>query len=331
VPVVLANPNFPNQVGANPASKPYVTQMNAGQMIREVCQWNPNVDPQSALRMINNRYRAMLRSRSWYGMKVRGIIQVGSPYSVGTCTVANGQNTVQGIGTAWTPSLIGQQFRTNFTQPYQTITQVDTVNQVLTTDLPYAGASTTSGYLILEAYFALDANIRRINWAVNQQMGWQMKVGALPVECVNSWDTWRTYNGYSTHFVTRPPTPSGQYQIEIWPSPFMQQVFPFEAWAQPADMQLDSDSPLPFIDADILVIGATADALRFRPKQNSYYDPGTAISVAGTKEEQFKLYIQQNELLDNDIDQRDVTWDYGEGNENTFPGGFGSAWAQNHE
>lgn len=324
-------PQFPNQVGASPSTQAYVTQLNAGQMIREVCQWNPNFDPQMALRAINNRYRVICRKRNWYGTKVRGQISVGQPYAQGTVTVVNGSQTVTGIGTGWDQTLVSQQFRTNFTQPYQTITSVNVGAQTLTTDLPYAGPGTTSGYLILQAYFALDGNIKRILWAVNQMMGWQMKVNALPVECVNSWDVWRTYSGWSTHFVTRPPTPAGQYQIEVWPSPFQQQVFPFEAYTQQPDMQLDTDAPLAFIDSDILVIGATADALRFRTKQNTYYDAATAITVAATKDQQFKEYIDDLEMRDNDIDQRDVTWSYGDGDENSFPGGYGSAWAQNHE
>lgn len=331
MPVIFSNAKYPNQVGDNAANQPDVTQLNFGQMLREVCAWNPACDPMQAGRFINNRYRVMLSKRSWYGTKVRGQIVVGQPYAQGTVSVTAGSNLAHGVGTGWTPALVGQQFRINFTLPYQTITQVDSLNQVLTLDMPYPGTTQTSGYLILEAYFALEGNIKRMLWAVNQQMGWDMKVNALPVECVNTWDVWRTYNGYSTHFVTRPPTPAGQYQIEIWPSPFQAQVFPFEAYTQPADMQLDSDSPVAFIRSDILVVGASADALRFRVKQNTYYDPTTALTVAATKEEQFKEYIVDSEGEDNNIDQRDVTWSYGEGDENSFPGGSGSNWQQSHE
>jgi len=331
VPVVFSNPQFPNQVGSNPANQPYSTQLNFGQMLREVTGWNPSCDPMTAGRFINNRYRAMLGCRSWYGLKVRGQIIVPSPYSAGTCTVTAGSTTVQGIGTAWTPALVGQQFRVNFTLPYQTITQVNPGLQQLTVDMPYPGTSGTSGYLILQSYFALDGNIVRMRWAVNQMMGWKMVVNALPVDCVNTWDTWRTFLGWSTHFVTRPPTPAGQYQIEIWPSPFQRQVFPFEAYTQPQDMQLDTDSPVAFLRSDILVTGAIADALMYRPKQNTYYDPQSALTIAAAKEAQFKEHIEQNAQMDNDIDQQDVMWDYGEGDEAAYPGGFGSIYAFNHD
>lgn len=329
-PVVPSNPQFPNQQGSSPFNQAYVTQLNFGQMLREVCGWNPSLDPMTAGRMINNIYRAILDKRSWYGLKIRGQISVGQPYTTGTCSVTNGSRIVTGFGTNWTNALVGQQFRINFTYPYQTILQVTDPTH-LVVDFPFAGPTTTSGYLILQAYFALDANIKRMLWAVNQMMGWPMIVNALPVECINTWDTWRTFNGWSTHFVTRPPTPSGQYQIEVWPSPFQQQVFPYEAYTQPPDMQLDTDSPVAFIDSDCIVLGATVQALYWRPKQNTYYDAQSAITIARDKKLEFNQRIEEMEQKDNDIDQRDVTWDYGGGDENLFPGGFGSIYAQNHD
>ena len=330
-PTVTSNPQFPNQQGASPFNQSYVTQLNFGQMLREVSNWNPAVDPQTAARMVNNVYRAILDRRSWYGLKVRGQIVVGNPYSQGQVSATLGSTFVDGIGTAWTQDLVGQQFRINFTLPYQTILDVDTANQRLTLDMPYPGNTVTSGYLILQAYFAMDGNIRRILWAVNQMMGWDMVVNALPVECVNSWDVWRTFNGWSTHFVTRPPTPAGQYQIEVWPSPFQRQVFPYEAYGQPPDMQDDNDAPVPFIDADAIVLGATIKALQYRPKQNTYYDPQSALMIARDKTAEFNARLEQLEQKDNDIDQRDVSWDYGQGNENTFPGGRGAVYNQSHD
>lgn len=300
-------------------------------MLREVCGWNPSVDPQTALRMINERYRQILDTRSWYGTKVRGQISVPSPYSTGTCTVTNGSTNVVGIGTGWTPALVGQQFRVNFTYQLQTVVAVNSVAQTLQLDMPFAGPTQTSGYLILEAYFACEANIKRILWAVNQMMGWPMVCNALPVEIANWADTWRNFLGWSTNIFVRPPTPSGQYQIELWPAPFQQQVFPFEAYTQPPDMQADSDSPLAFIRSDVILMGAIADALMYRPKQNTYYDPMTALAIAEKKEKQFVANIEVMAQADNDLDQRDVMWDYGQAETDAMTVGWGSIYSQNHE
>jgi len=326
MPVVYSNPQFPNQQGSSPFNQAYVTQLNAGQMIREVCGWNPSLDPQTALRMLNNVYRSIVDSRMWYGLKVRGQIAVPAPYSTGTCTVTRGSNTVVGIGTSWTPSLVGQQFRINFTYPYATIISVNVSAQTMVIDFPFAGNTQTAGYMILSAYFAMDGNIKYILWAVNQMMGWSMIIGQ-PVETLNVEDTWRTYLGWSTHFIPRAPTPSGQYQIEIWPSPFQQQVFPFEAYTQPPDMQLDTDAPVAFIRSDVIVTGAVSQALMYRPKQNTYYDPATALAVAGQKLAQFNRDMEGMSNADNALDQRDVSWNYEESSD--YVGG--ANWSQSHD
>lgn len=306
--VVYSNPQFPEQQGASPFTQAYVTQLNAGQMIREVCGWNPSVDPQTALRFLNNTYRRIIDCRSWYGLKIRGQISVPNPYSVGTCTITNGSATVTGLGTNWTSDLVGQQFRINFTYAYQTIIQVNSPTS-LTLDFPFAGPTTTSGYMIIAAYFALDANIKKMLWAVNQMMGWPMDVD-VDVRTINAIDTWRTFLGWSTAFAARPPTPSGQYQIEIWPSPFQQQVFPFEAYTQPPDMQKDSDCPVSFVSSDVIVRGATAQALMYRPKQNTYYDAQTALAVAREKQAELKASVEEMGWADNILDQQDVSYDY---------------------
>jgi len=330
MPVVFSNPQFPNQVGASPFSQAYSVQSNFRAMIQEVCGWNSEVDPMYAGRMINNIYRWIIDMREWYGLKIRGQIAAPNIYQTGQCTATAGSSTVQGIGTAWDSSLIGQQWRIGFTYTWSTITNVDPVGQVLTIDLPFVGPTQTTGYMILQAYYAIGPNIKRMLWAVNQQQGWAMHVN-VPQECLEAWDTWRQQIGWSTHISTMPPTPDGQYQVEIWPNPFSFQQFPFQAYIQPPDMVADTDSPVSFIRSDVLVSRAIQQALLFRPKQNKYYDLASALAIAREKKDEFKEGLQSMMSADNELDQRDVTWDY----ENTDPGdispGYGATFRQSHD
>lgn len=330
MPIVPSNPQFPDQVGSSPTVQSYSTQLNFRSMIQEVCDWNPNVDPMTAGRMINNRYRAIIRRRDWYGNKVRGQINVPNIYSVGTCVLTYNSPVVNGIGTAWTPALVGQQFRPGFTYNYQGIVQVPSPTQLILDTpfggMPLSGNQITSGYQILQAWVTFGANIKRLLNVQNQQQGWYMKLNT-PQEVLDSWDTWRTNIGWSTHISPLPPTTDGQMQVEIWPNPFSNQIFPFEAYIQPADMQLDSDTPVAWINSDIIVTGAISDALLFRPKQNPYYDPQTAASIASGKLAQYKADVEQMEYADNGMDQRDVTWNYEDEGQGS---GYGSTWAQNH-
>jgi hypothetical protein len=315
---------FSNQVGASTTSKAYSVQLDYGGMLREVTSWNPNVDPMVAGRMINNRYRQIVSRRKWYGLRVRGTATVPTVYSTGSATVTNGSTSVTGVGTAWTTSIVGLQFRNGFTNPYQTIVAVDAVHQVITLDTPFPGISGTWGYQIVLAYLTFGANVRHLRWAVNQMFGWPIKVN-VPVEEINAKDTWRQNLGWAREFATRPPTPDGQYQVEVWPTPYALQSFPFEADTEPPEMVDDTDAPVAWIRSDLLVTGAIADALLHKPKTNPYYDATSAITIANLKNAEFKEELLALEDADEDLEQQAVSWDY------DAAGGYGSTWNQMHD
>ena len=328
MPVVFTNPVFPNQVSASEATQAYSTELDYRGMIQEVTSWNSNVDPMTAGRMINKVYRKIIDYRSWYGLKLWGQIIIPNVVNQGTATMTNNSPSVTGVGTAWNPSLVGQQFRIGFTYPYQTIVQV-TSPTTLVLQTPFGGISQTGGYNIFQAYVTMGGNIKRLLWAVNQQQGWPMEVN-VPIETLNQWDVWRTSIGWSTVLAVKEPTPDGQYQVEVWPTPYQGQVFPFQAYKQPAELQLDTDVPVTFIRSDVLVNRAIAEALMYRPKQNAFYDPQTAVTIATAKVAEFKEDLETMSQADNDQDQRDVTWDYGfEDGRVGF--GPGSTWAQSHD
>ena len=322
--VITGNPAFPNQAGPN-GTQAFVQQLTFGQMIREVTQWNPDLDLMVAGRMVNNAYRSVIRKRNWYALKVRGSINVPTVVQQGTCTITNGSTLVQGIGTAWTTNLIGLQFRAGFSYPWATIYNVNAGLQQITIDIPYGGATQTGGYQIQEVYATLGSNITYLLWATNQQQGWPI-ICNCNAETVNVWDTWRFSLGWTKYFFNRAPTPDGQFQIEMWPTPYQAQVFPFEAYTQPADMVLDSDSPVSFISADVILKKAISEAKLFGGRTSKYYDP----YVAEYKMKEFNAEVEALENMDNGLDQQDVTWDYGM-EDGIGSNGLGSTWAQSHD
>lgn len=323
MPIVPGNPQFPNQYGwNNSGTQPYTTQLNFGQMTGEVLLWAPDVDPLLVQRIINNQYRKVIEYRNWYGLMVRGQVTTPQQVSGGTATASNNSNSVQGNGTTWTNALIGRQFRMGFTAPWQTIVNMDVPNQVLTLDMPYGAATLTSGYQIVQVFATLGANIRYILDAVNQQQGWRMDVN-VPQQTLNEIDTWRTSVGWSWCFSNMPPTPDGQLQVEIYPSPIFLQVFPFLAYTQPPNLVNDQDCPVTFIRSDVLVMMAIADVLVFRGKQNKYYDPQTSQMKTG----QAMAELNKMALTDDSMYQQDVSWSYGL--EYGYTSGQGSLYAQN--
>lgn len=326
MPVVFSSPLFPNQVGASPYTQNFSVQLNAGQMLREVTQWHSALDGEQALRMINNRMRQVIDRRSWYATKVRGVANVPAIQVGGTCTVTYNSSTVIGIGTNWTPALVGLQFRQTFTQPYQTIVAVNQTAQTLQLDTPYPGPTFSGAYYVVAAFLSFGSNFKRFKWGVNQLFGWPLDVN-VPVEVINARDTWRAAMGWATTFATRPPTPDGQFQVEVWPTPYAAQTFPFEGYTQPPNLVLDTDSPQAWIRSDVIVTGAVADALQFRPKTNTFYDPVSAATIAANKERQFQADLLEMENADEGLEQQAVSWNYAE---ETLVTGENSLWSQMH-
>jgi hypothetical protein len=331
MPVVYTNPTYPWQVsfGGQQAAS---TQLSYRQMLNEVLAWNPNLDSMLAGRFINNYYRKVIDKRSWYGLKIKGQLTAAAPYNQGTVTVTQGNALVNGVGTNWpvTPqnqpgSIIGLQFRTSFTLGYQTIVNVLSPTQ-LQLDTPYPSQTLSdTGYQIMEAYCNFGANIKRLLWATNQQQGWPMKVN-WPVETLNQWDAWRISIGWSTHFFTRAPAPDGSMLAEVWPTPYALQTFPFEAYMQPPDLVKDSDAMVAWIASDLIVKRAAADAIMHPSNKNR---DAFSLQVATQFLGEFKERCEELEQSDNDMDQKDVTWNYGEEGDNNF--GPGSTFAQNHD
>jgi hypothetical protein len=328
--VVYQNPTYPFQVSGG-SVQAASTQLNYRQMLSEITSANPDVDPMVAGRWINNSYRRIIDKRSWYGLKIRGQVTAGNPYNTGFVNVTQGSSIVNGIGTAWSTapagvvgSLVGLQFRTSFTLGYQTIVNVISPTQ-LQLDTPYSSQTLAStGYYIAAVYMDFGANVKRLLWAVNQQQGWPMNVN-VPVQVINARDTWRISLGWSTDFAVRSMSPTGSLIMELWPAPYSLQSFPFEAYQQPPDLVMDNDAPVPWIASDLIVAGAMPKAYMHGGPRSKYYDSTAAAMFRG----EYKERLEEMGMADNNMDQQDVSWDYGM-EEGQLGYGNGSTWAQNH-
>ena len=181
-------------------------------------------------------------------------------------------------------SVVGFQFRSSFAGPWQTIVSVNNALQQLTIDTPYGLPTRTGGFQIQAGYATLGANIKYLLWAVISSKDGRSK-SMYRSALSNSWDVWRISLGWTTFFATRAPTPDGQYQIEMWPTPFQAQVFPFEAYIQPPIWYSIRLSDHRYIRADLLVTRAVADAKVFSGRGSKYYDP----TVAAGKMNEFTI------------------------------------------
>jgi hypothetical protein len=201
--------------------------------------------------------------------------------------------------------------------------------QTLTLQIPFSGPTATGAYQIAVVYLTFGVNIKRFIWATNKFWGWPIRVNQADIQTLNARDTWRVMYGWTTDFITRPPTPDGQFQVEVWPPGYSYQEMPFEAYIQPPDMRLDTDSPVAWIRSDLLVTGGISDALLFRPKQNPYYSEALAIQISAGKRAQFEADVLAAENADEALNQQAVQWDY-PGQDDWWGGGVGALWGQMH-
>lgn len=261
-----------NQVLPNGA-KPYVNQMNAGQMVGQVQFWNPNLSQTQAITHINNALRKFYDRKTWYGLFVRGQIMAPKMVVGGQATVTNGSATVVGTKTAWTAAMVGMQFRIGYNNPVYSVIAVDEAAQVLTLELPWGSPSVTSGYFLAGMYYSLGPNIKYLKSMVNMQMAYRFDCRAT-MESLDAIDPWRSQGGAFPYIAaSMPAAPDGSYQVELYPSPGVQQAFPFRAYIQPPNLVNDTDNLPPYIRGDIIIKEAIAEALVIGgPKRNPVYD-----------------------------------------------------------
>lgn len=320
MPVVTVNPKVvPGQV--TQTSMAPTTQKNFRQMCGEIQQWNPNAPPTMVETWINNAYRKVIDKRLWYGLMVRGQIQVPNVYTTGTASFALGSPIVHGFNTAWTAAMVGMQIRSGFQTGFYNILSVDETNQVITLDLPWGNPSVTStGYTIMQVWVTLGYNVKMILTAVNQRQGFPLKCN-IPQAMINQKDTWRTSTGWTTVLSNMAPSAAGSPMYELWPAPTYQQVFPFNAYVQTPDMDQDTDFPAAFVRSDIIVCRAISDALLFGGKKSPYYDPETAKAKLG----EFNAEVNALSMMDDNLYPKDLIY------EDELGGGMGSTWWQMHD
>lgn len=319
MPIVTVNPNnVPGQV--NQQTQAPTTAKNFRQMCGEVGFWNPDASPILIETWVNNAYRAVLDRRLWYGLMVRGQIQVPNVYTAGTASFTSGSPVVTGIGTAWTLAMVGAQIRSGFSTGFYNILAVDVQNQKITLDLPWGNATVLgAGYTIMQVWVTLGYNIKMILNAVNQRQGYPLRVNISQTE-IDRVDTWRTSTGWTTVLANFPQSAGGSPMYELWPAPTYQQVFPFKAYTQTPDMTQDKDFPAAFVRSDIIVRGAIADALLFGGPKARFYDP----TVAAQKYKEFMGEIKALEMNDDNLYPKDLIYD-------REISGMGGAWGQMHD
>ena len=202
-------------------------------------------------------------------------------------------------------SLMRRQFRVGTTTSFYGILGVSTPSK-LKLDLVWGHANfgPLSAYQIMQAYVSLEQNLRMVWSVVNNKQGWRLRLN-MPQEVLNTYDTWRQTTGFVYMMADYVPDEIGRMQYELYPSPSMQQGFPYLAYMTPPILQNDEDTPPPVIPSHLLVEGAIADVLVWNPK-SAYYDPQTSAKF----EKDFERDQASAALADDSIYMQNLQWAY---------------------
>lgn len=319
-------PNFANQILPNKGVLPYVQQKAYGAMKGEVMDQNPDLDPESAGIFINNHVRKIYDRRTWYGLMIRGQLAVTGFILGGQVNISQGSTLVQGVGTTWTPTIVGKQFRLGYNTPPYTITSMDPFAQTLTLEMPWAGVNYTSaGYFIAQYYYSPGPNIKYIHTCKNMIMAWRLRLDYTQ-QSLDTIDPWRINTFSPAALAQMPPDPNGAYMVELWPVPNIVQSLPFIATVQPPNLVDDGDSLPPYIRTDIVCKFAIADAKVYRgPRLNKYYDKAEADRLRGEAEQE----ISNLARADEDLYRQGLLYEWEQLRMAPEPG-LDSNWAINH-
>lgn len=291
-------PNHDNQILPNPDVSPWRNQMSFSQICGAVSSENPDVDISDIQVQVNSIVRDIYDRRTWYGLMISGQIATTGFTTGGSVNVTQGQSTIQGVNTNWTPAVVGQQFRLGYNTPPITILACDPFAQVLTLQLPWASNSYTSaGYFIAQYLYSIGPNIKYVHTARNMLMAWRLRLDYTQ-QTLDSRDPWRATVFTPTALVQTVPDQNGAYQVELWPVPSIVQALPWIAVVQPPNMVNDSDSLPTAIRADIVVDFGRAWAKVYKgPKWNKYYDKPEADRLRAEAERKLLYMAKADEDL----------------------------------
>jgi hypothetical protein len=315
-----------NQVLPNPGVLPYVQQMNFGQICGQGLAANPDWDPSEIQTEVNSIVRTIYDRRTWYGLMVRGQI-VTSGFTIGgSVNITQGSPFIQGVGTSWTPAIIGQCFRLGYNTPPYVIRALDQTNQILTIEMPWGGVSYTgSGYFAAQYYYSPGCNVKYIHTARNMIMAWRLRLN-YNQQTLDAIDPWRINTFSPSVLAQLPPDPNGAYQVELWPVPSIVQALPFIAVVQPPNLVDDGDTLPAYLRTDIVVRFLKAEAkVRGGPKQNKYYDDADASRLRAEAERELISLAMKDE----DLYRQNLLYPMEQIPEAPLPG-MDSSWAINH-
>jgi hypothetical protein len=221
-------------------------------------------------------------------------------------------------------SFAGRQLYTGSTTPIYTILSVQTATSLTLDNVWGEPSQSAQSYSIQQIYQTIDPNLKVILDVWDHKVGRKLEI-YVPLEVVNWTDPQRTATGDPLAVVQHSPSPAGNMQYEIWPFPTVSRQLACLCSLQWPTLKMPFDRPPYFIDPNLFVIGAIADALRIKnlrnvSDQDPYYDPNLAMQY----EQMYRIQLEECVNSDQAKAQRAYTHSW----ENILAAGGANFWQQ---
>ena len=224
-------------------------------------------------------------------------------------------------------SLAGLQIMVNSVNPVFTVYAITSPTSLIL-DNPWGNqAFTGMSYQIYLGQTTFGVNAKEIVSVVDPAQGITLRL-LVGEEEENLYDPTRSDTGSPTRVVSLGPNWSGNMTYEIrppWTSPAQLAVLYHE---QVADMRLPSDRPPAFLNPNIFIMGALADAFSTPcPRPPDQKDPFFSLENAQKYEQRFEMAVIEAMNADESLYMRGFDWDHARAG-----GGanMGANWEQDH-
>lgn len=247
---------------------------------------------------------------------------------VGTTILLNFQKAHNAEFSATSSSLSGLQLQVSgYTTPVYTVLAV-TDSSTLVLNQSWGGpAQSQVGYQIVKMYITLDPYFKDVMAGSDPVQGIPLRLHVSQQE-INQYDPDRTNSNSPTALVDRGPSLCGNFQHEVWPVVTTPYVLNFMIRVNWPDMRLMDDYPPPFLNPNVLIYGALADAFRTPcPRPPDYRDPYLNPQTAASYEALFDRAYIEAVNADESLSQQAFQWNYAQ---TMGAATMGSNWMVDH-
>jgi hypothetical protein len=175
-------------------------------------------------------------------------------------------------------SLVGRQFRINLNHPVYTVRAVRTPTE-LELNEPWWGDSVVGAkYRIVKMYISFGPNLRFIHTGLDPRVPSRVRLHVSQAE-MNWRDPQRSSTGVGAplELIDLAPNENGAMLYELWPEQSTARELVFLISNRWPELVRDNDRPPPFVDPQIFINGAIADALRVRVDESDpWHNPRLA-------------------------------------------------------